>query len=31
MESKHNKVTIPMKTGGWKWSKKGLGFKKGRK
>lgn len=22
MESKHNKVTIPMKTAGWEWSKK---------
>ncbi|WP_368243290.1 MULTISPECIES: hypothetical protein [Enterococcus] len=31
MESKQNKVTIPMKTGVWEWSAKGFGFKKYQK
>ncbi len=31
MESKQNKVTIPMKTGVWEWSAKGFGIKKDQK
>ena len=31
MGEKQEKVTIPMKTGIWEWSKKGFGFKKFKK
>ncbi|OTO34918.1 hypothetical protein A5871_002401 [Enterococcus sp. 2F9_DIV0599] len=31
MESKQNKITIPMKTGVWEWSAKGFGFNKYQK